>query len=53
MSSKTPEESKLGHGNQKLTIEHARAFMTILNASKLHHGSNKNERASMETPFFH
>ena len=30
MSCKTPEELKLGHGNQRLKIELAQAFMPFL-----------------------
>ena len=54
MSSKTPEESKLGHGNQRLKIELAWAFMPLLITSNFDDDSiKKNEQASMETPFSH
>ena len=52
MSSKTPEESKLGHGNQRLKIKLAQAFMPVLITSNFDGDSIKNECASMKTPFF-
>ena len=53
MSSKTSEESKLGDGNQRPKIKLARAFMFVLITITFDDDSIKNERASMETPFFH
>ena len=51
MWSKTPEESKLGHGNQRPEIELARVFMPVLITSSFDDDSIKNESTSMETPF--
>ena len=53
MSSKTPEESKLGHGNKRLKIEFVRAFMPVLITSNCDDDSIKNERISRGTPFSH
>ena len=41
--SKTPEESKLGHGNQRLEIKLAQAFLLI--TSNFDDDSIKNEQA--------
>ena len=43
----------MGHGNQRPEIELDRAFMPVLVPSNVDDDSIKNERASMETPFFH
>ena len=55
MSSKTPVESKLSHGNQRPKIKHAKAFMPVLITSNFDNDwinvSIKNERTSIDTPF--
>ena len=53
MSSKTPEDSQLGHGNQTPGTEPAGAFMPVLITSNFDDGAIKNERASMKTQFSH
>ena len=53
ISSKTPGESKLGHENQMLKMELARAFMPVPITSNFNDDSIKIERASMVTPFSH
>ena len=53
MLSKTPEERKLGHGNQRPKIKLVRAFMPVLITSNFEDDSIKNDCSSMETPFFH
>ena len=42
MSSKTPEVSKLGHGNQRPKIELAQAFMPVLITSNFDDDSKMN-----------
>ena len=55
MSSKTPVESKLSHGNQRPKIKLAKAFMPVLITSNFDNDwinvSIKNERTSIDTPF--
>ena len=53
MSSKTPEESRLGHGNQRPKIKLAQAFTPVLITSNFDDDSIKNECTCMETQFFH
>ena len=53
MSSKTPEENKLGHGNHRPKITLAWAFMPIPIASNFDNDAIKNERANTETPISH
>ena len=43
----------MGHWNQRPEIELVQAFMPVLVTSNFDDDSNKNERASMETPFSH
>ena len=52
MSSKTSEESKFGHGNQRLKIRLYRPFMPVLITSNFDDDLIKKEWASVETPFF-
>ena len=53
ISSKKPEEGKLGNGNQRPKIEFARAFMRVPITSYFDNDSMKHERASMWRPFFY
>ena len=52
-SSKSNEESKLGHGSQRPKIELTRAFMPVLITSNFDDDSIKDEHASIKTPFSH
>ena len=52
-SSKSNEESKLGHGSQRPKLEFTRAFMPVLITSNFDDDSIKDEHASIETPFTH
>ena len=52
MLTKTHEESKLGHGNQRPKIKPAWAFMPVLITSNFDDDLIKNERASMEITSF-
>ena len=51
MSSKIPEESKLGHGNQRPKIKLAQALIPDLIASNFDDDLIKDETASLKTPF--
>ena len=53
MLSKTPEESKLDHGNQRPKIKLARDLMLVWITNNFDDDSIKNKCTSKETPFSH
>ena len=53
MSSKAPEESKLGYGNQRAKIKLIQACLHALITSNFDDDLIKNELASIETLFSH
>ena len=44
---------QMGHGNQRPEIELVQAFMPVLVTSNFDDDLIKNEKSSMETPFFY